>query len=125
MPDLLPSTEHPLRPGRFQTSIKLHSGIPPAAEQSVQICSAFLRCFNYFESHGSKWSSDKAPGISPHSNRHESILPAYASRSRRVVVCKEGAEPMTVRQKTRDIARNLVACESDASTTPRQTPPAT
>jgi hypothetical protein len=32
---------------------------------------------------------------------------------------------MPVRQKTRDLARNLVACEADASTTPRQTPPAT
>src|ERR1035437_8531236 len=32
---------------------------------------------------------------------------------------------MPVRQKTRDLARNLVACETDASTTPRQTPPAT
>ena len=32
---------------------------------------------------------------------------------------------MPVRQKTRDLARNLVACEADASTTSRQTPPAT
>jgi hypothetical protein len=32
---------------------------------------------------------------------------------------------MPVRQKTRDLARNLVACETDASTTSRQTPPAT
>ena len=32
---------------------------------------------------------------------------------------------MPVRQKTRDLARNLVASETDASTGPRQTPPAT
>src|ERR1035441_1550333 len=32
---------------------------------------------------------------------------------------------MPVRQMTHDLARSLVACESDASTTPRQTPPAT
>jgi hypothetical protein len=32
---------------------------------------------------------------------------------------------MPVRQKTRDLARNLVDCESDASTTSRQTEPAT
>ena len=32
---------------------------------------------------------------------------------------------MPVRQKTRDLARNLVACETDASTTSRQTPPET
>ena len=31
---------------------------------------------------------------------------------------------MPVPQKTRDLARNLVASETDASTTPRQTPPA-
>jgi hypothetical protein len=68
---------------------------------------------------------DKAPEISPHSNRHESIMPTYASRLRRVVVCKKGAEPMPVRQKTRDLALNLVACESDASTASRQTEPAT
>ena len=32
---------------------------------------------------------------------------------------------MPVRQMTRDLARNLVACETDASTTSRQTEPAT
>ena len=31
---------------------------------------------------------------------------------------------MPARQKTSDLARNLVACETDASTTSRQTPPA-
>jgi hypothetical protein len=40
-------------------------------------------------------------------------------------VCKERAESMPVRQKTRDLARNLVACETDASTTSRQTQAAT
>src|ERR1039458_2480549 len=40
------------------------------------------------------------------------------------MACKEGTEPMPARQKTSDLARNLVACETDASTTSRQTPPA-
>ena len=40
-------------------------------------------------------------------------------------MCEERAELMPVRQKTRDLARSLVACESDASTTSRQTEPTT
>ena len=51
-------------------------------------------------------------------------MPVDASRSRRGIVYKERTEPMPARQKTRDLARNLVACETDASTTSRQTPPA-
>lgn len=39
--------------------------------------------------------------------------------------CKEGMEPMLSRQKTRDLARSLVASEADASTNSLQTGPAT
>jgi hypothetical protein len=48
-----------------------------------------------------------------------------AFRTRRSIAHKERTEPMPFRQKTRDLARSLVACEADASTTSRQTQPAT
>jgi hypothetical protein len=41
------------------------------------------------------------------------------------VPCKERMEPMSQRQKTRDLARRLVAREADASVTSLQTEPAT
>src|SRR3984957_18669738 len=47
------------------------------------------------------------------------------SYARRGVACKERAEPMIPPQKTRDLARSLVASEADASTTKLQTEPAT
>src|SRR6202161_3357445 len=47
------------------------------------------------------------------------------SYARRGVACKERAEPVHPPQKTRDLARSLVASEADASTTSLQTEPAT
>jgi hypothetical protein len=38
---------------------------------------------------------------------------------------QEGTEPMPFRQKTRDLARSLVACEADTTTTSLHTEPAT
>ena len=52
-------------------------------------------------------------------------MPVGTSRSTRGIAYKERTEPMPARQKTRDLARNLVACETDASTTSLQTEPAT
>jgi hypothetical protein len=47
------------------------------------------------------------------------------SRLRRIAVCKERAEPMLFRQRARDLACSLVACEADATTVSLQTEPAT
>ncbi len=60
-----------------------------------------------------------------HSNRQEGIMPVGASRSRRGIAYKERTEPMLPPKKTRDLARSLVACETDASTTSLQAEPAT
>ena len=60
-----------------------------------------------------------------HSNRQVGIPPVGASRSRRGKAYKERTEPMPARQKTRDLARSLVARETDASTTSLQAEPAT
>ena len=60
-----------------------------------------------------------------HSNRQVGIMPVGASRSRRGIAYKERTEPMPARQKTRDLARSLVARETDASTTSLQAEPAT
>src|ERR1700728_2248950 len=46
------------------------------------------------------------------------------TRKRRVA-CKERTEPMLPRDKTRDLARSLVACEADATTAALHTQPAT
>lgn len=46
-------------------------------------------------------------------------------RPRRGVACNERTEPMLPPQKTRELARSLVASEEDASTTSLQTEPAT
>jgi hypothetical protein len=52
-------------------------------------------------------------------------MPVGASRSRRGILYKERTEPMPHRQKARDLAGSLVACEANASTTALQTEPAT
>src|ERR1019366_760154 len=64
----------------------------------------------------------RKPAIKP--NLRESIV-IDASPFRRGVACKEGTEPMLSPKKMRDLARSLVACEADASTTSLQTEPAT
>ena len=48
-----------------------------------------------------------------------------APHSRRGDACKERRESMLPRQKNRDLARSLVACEAEASTTALHTEPAT
>jgi hypothetical protein len=72
-----------------------------------------------------KWSLKKRAGELATKQPEKSNIAMDTSRSRRDIGSNEGGEPMPVRQKTRDLARNLVACESDASTTSRQTEPAT
>jgi hypothetical protein len=52
-------------------------------------------------------------------------MPKDASRSWRLEACKERMEPMPFRQKTRDLARSLVACEADAKASSLQTQAAT
>jgi len=52
-------------------------------------------------------------------------MPTDASRSRRVEACKERTEPMLPPNKTRDLARSLIASEADAGTTSLHTEPAT
>jgi hypothetical protein len=70
--------------------------------------------------------SDEVRRKSRHqTNLRESIIVIDASVFRRGVACKEGTEPMLPPKKTRDLARSLVACEADASTTSLQTEPAT
>jgi hypothetical protein len=71
--------------------------------------------------------SDEARRKSRHqTNLRESIvvIDIDASFFRRGIVCKEGTEPMLPPKKTRDLARSLVACEADASTSSLQTEPA-
>ncbi len=58
-------------------------------------------------------------------NRHESIIGIDASRLKQGGERKEGIEPMLPPEKTRDLARSLVACEAEASTTALQAEPAT
>jgi hypothetical protein len=55
----------------------------------------------------------------------ESIIATDASRSRRCVACKERAESMPPQQKTRDLARSLIASEADETTASLHTEPAT
>jgi hypothetical protein len=53
-------------------------------------------------------------------NRHESIIGMDASRLKQGGERKEGIEPMLPPEKTRALARSLVACEAEASTTALQ-----
>jgi len=64
-------------------------------------------------------------GILPPKQQQESIIAINASCSKQRVACKERTEPMLPPQKTRDLARSLVASEADASTKSLQTEAAT
>jgi hypothetical protein len=59
------------------------------------------------------------------SNQPQSIIAIDATQSRRCVACKERTESMPPPQKTRDLARSLIACEADESTAALHTEPAT
>jgi hypothetical protein len=70
-------------------------------------------------------SDEARRGSCRQSNRHKGIIPIDASGSTQGAACKEGTKPMLTPQKTRDLARSLVACEADASTTSVETEAAT
>src|ERR1035441_7063304 len=98
---------------------------PRLSDALVQLCSSFRKYFRSLGLRGSKWGLMKRRESRHHSNRHEGIMPVGAARSRRGIAYKERTEPMPARQKTRDLARSLVARETDASTTSLQAEPAT
>jgi hypothetical protein len=58
-------------------------------------------------------------------NQPQSIIAADASQSRRCVARKERTESMPPPQKTRDLARSLIACEADEATASLHAEPAT
>ena len=58
-------------------------------------------------------------------NRHDSVVAINPLRTKRDGTCKERSEQMPPQQKTRDLARSLVASEAKAATTSLQPEPAT
>jgi hypothetical protein len=82
--------------------------------------------FKYLGLRDAKMDSDESRRKSRYQgSRQESIIAMDASRFKQDVERKEGTEPMPHRQKTRDLARSLVAREADASRTFLHTEPAT
>jgi hypothetical protein len=93
----------------------------------VQSCTSFPKYFEYSSYRKLKNGvlMKRAGDLAVKVTGYESIMPNDASSLRRVAVCKERAVPMPFRQRTRDLALSLVACEANAATISRQTEPAT
>jgi hypothetical protein len=82
--------------------------------------------FKYLGFGNSRMVPEETSRESRHQNsRRGSIIGMNASRLKRGGERREGTEPMHPPNKTRDLARSLIAREADASTTSLQTKPAT
>ena len=97
-------------------------------QESILINSAQLvhKYFKYLGFCDSKMAPDKTRQESCRFMQpQESMIAIDASNSKQGVACKERAESMLPPQKSRELARRLVASETGASTTSLQTEPAT
>ena len=126
MPDLPHSTKHPLHPLGCTLYPNFSTGYAGGGGVLFNFAHLSRKYFKYLGFRDANMESDEARRESRRqSNQLESIIATDASHSRRSVECKERTEPMLPPKKTRDLARSLVACEADASTTSLHTEPAT
>jgi hypothetical protein len=112
--------------GRLHTST-LGSESDYTRIRSVLINSAQLarKHFKYVGFCDSRMTSNETRrDLAVRTNRHESFIGMDASSLKRGGERKEGIEAMLPKEKTRDLARSLVASEAEANTTSLQVEPA-
>jgi len=102
------------------------SDYTPAGKHFDQFCTTCSQVFQISCFCDSKMAPDKTRQESCRFMQpQESMIAIDASNSKQGVACKERAESMLPPQKSRELARRLVASETGASTTSLQTEPAT